>query len=310
MAMHEATSSQVKPFLKWAGGKTQLLPQIGEHYPSELRQGRIHRHVEPFLGGGAVFLDVMQRFDVQATYLSDVNPELVLAYRVVQRAPHELIEQLDRHARAYLPLDEVGRKRYFYATRDAYNDQRKGIDFNVYSDAWVSRAAYMVFLNKTCYNGLYRVNSKGAFNVPFGRYANPSFYDEGNILRISRFLQSAELVHGSFTECERVVDAHTFVYFDPPYRPLSRTAHFTSYSQHRFDDAEQTRLARFYAHLHDACDAKLMLSNSDPKNIDPDDEFFDELYARFHVHRVFANRMINANTERRGKITELLVTNY
>ncbi len=168
----------------------------------------------------------------------------------------------------------------------------------------------MIFLNKTCFNGLFRVNSKGGFNVPFGRYARPSFYDEENLLRISELLDVAELVHGSFTDCESAVDARTFVYFDPPYRPLSDTAHFTSYSIHRFDDEDQTQLALFYGHLHDAYGAKLMLSNSDPKNMDAEDTFLDDLYGRFSVHRVVANRMINANTERRGKITELLVTNY
>lgn len=310
MSASEAEPVQVKPFLKWAGGKTQLLPQIRRHFPAELQDGRIRKHVEPFLGGGAVFLDVAQRFRLDSAYLSDVNPELVLVYQVVQQAPHALLDRLDRHVRSYLPLDEEGRKRYFYATRDAYNRQRTDIDFCTFSEDWIVRAAYMLFLNKTCYNGLFRVNAKGAFNVPFGRYPNPSFVDEDNLLRVSTLLQRAELRHGNFTDCEAAVDAHTFVYFDPPYRPLSDTAHFTSYSQHRFDDAEQVRLARFYAHLHDAYGAKLMLSNSDPKNLHAGDEFFDDLYARFHVRRVHANRMINAKAGRRGKITELLITNY
>ena len=305
-----ASASPAKPFLKWAGGKTQLLSQIGDYYPPELRQGRVCKYVEPFLGGGAVFLDVVQRYEITSAYLSDINPELVLVYRVVQRDPHDLIDRLDRHARAYLPLDEADRKQYFYTTRAAYNEQRTRVDYTAYADDWIVRAAHMIFLNKTCYNGLFRVNARGEFNVPFGRYRQPRLYDEENLLRISKYLQIAELRHGAFTNCEDAVDAQSFVYFDPPYRPLSDTAHFTSYSTGRFDDREQIRLARFYAHLHDEYAAKLMLSNSDPKNTDAHDAFFDDLYARFHVRRVRANRMINANTARRGKITELLVTNY
>ena len=194
--------------------------------------------------------------------------------------------------------------------RDHYNAQRATIDFQVFADGWVERAADMIFLNKTCFNGLYRVNAAGGFNAPFGRYVNPKIFEEQNILRVAELLQRATLHVGSFESCEPFVRDDAFVYFDPPYRPISRTASFTSYARDRFDDDDQRSLARFYAKLATGTQAKLMLSNSDPRNLAPDDLFFDDLYAPFHIHRVAASRMINSVAEGRGKITEILVTNY
>lgn len=304
----EATTA--RPFLKWAGGKTQLLGQLRAHYPAGLASGAIRRYVEPFLGGGAVFLDVVQSFPVDEIYLSDLNPELILAYTVVQRDPARLIEQLVEHRRRYMEQDENGRKDYFYLVRAHYNSRKEVIDFNAYSAQWVERAADLIFLNKTCFNGLFRVNARGLFNVPFGAYKHPVLFDEQNIYLISELLQRATLSVGPFTASESHINAHTFVYFDPPYRPLSATSSFTSYSSDRFGDEQQTALAHYFATLHAATGAKLMLSNSDPKNIDLDDSFFDDLYAGFHIYRVHASRMINSDAERRGKITEILVTNY
>ncbi|MFN2202425.1 MAG: DNA adenine methylase [Caldilineaceae bacterium] len=310
MAAQPSLAEQARPFIKWAGGKSQLLPQIRECYPEALRQGRLRRYAEPFLGGAAVFLDVAQAFDIESAYLSDINPELVLVYRVVQEAPADLVELLEGHTHRYSALDDELRERYFYETRETYNAQLATLDFTEFSYDWVIRAANMIFLNKTCYNGLYRVNSKGSFNVPFGRYRRPNISDPDNIMRISRLLGKAIIVHEPFTACESFASSASFVYFDPPYRPLNQTSNFTSYSKDGFSDRDQTRLAEFFAHLDREYDSKLMLSNSDPKNSDPDDEFFDELYAPFVVRRVLANRMINSKGAKRGKITELLITNY
>jgi DNA adenine methylase len=310
MAAQPTLAEQAKPFIKWAGGKSQLLRQIREYYPEALRQGELRRYAEPFLGGGAIFLDVAQTFTLESTYLSDINPELVLVYRVVQEAPSDLVDLLEEHARKYTSLDGEQRERYFYETRDAYNEQLAGMDFVVFSHDWVVRAANMIFLNKTCYNGLYRVNSRGSFNVPFGRYRRPSISDPDNIMRTSRLLDKATIVNEPFTACESFASGGSFVYFDPPYRPLNQTSSFTSYSKDGFSDRDQTRLAEFFAHLDREYDSKLMLSNSDPKNTDPHDEFFDELYAPYSIRRVLANRMINSKGAKRGKITELLVTNY
>lgn len=305
-----ATEKPAKPFIKWAGGKGQLLSQFADHYPGGLRDGSITRYVEPFVGGGAVFLDVLQRCETCQARLFDINPELILVYKVVQQQPHALIDLLSRHSDAYYDRDEEKRKELFYEMRDAYNAQLAQIDFDTFSDAWVRRAAYMIFLNKTCFNGLYRVNSKGKFNVPFGKYKRPTIVDAENIRNVSRYLQRAELFVGRFEESEPHITDRSFVYFDPPYRPLSTTSNFTSYSKYGFTDRDQIALAHYFAHLDRRGGAKLMLSNSNPKNVDPDDDFFEALYGNYNIHTVEANRMINSNASGRGKITELLITNY
>lgn len=300
-----------KPFLKWAGGKSQLLPQFEPYYPPALKLGKIKTYVEPFLGGGAVFLSVAQRYPIEQAYLTDINPELIGVYSVVKEMPDALIAQLKQHQQEYDGRDEAARSDYFYAVRAAYNAQRAQISFENYAtDAWVTRAARMIFLNKSCFNGLFRVNAQGDFNVPFGRYKKPPICDADNLRRVSALLQKAELHVGPFALCEQWVDADTFVYFDPPYRPISATSSFTSYSKDRFGDNQQAELARFYAHLHHKHGAKLMLSNSDPLPITPHDDFFDKLYAGFQIHRVYASRMINSQADKRGKISELLITNY
>jgi DNA adenine methylase len=310
LAVSRETSSEAKPFLKWAGGKSQLLAQFEKHYPPELASGGITRYIEPFLGGGAHFLAIAQRFPIQQAYLTDINPELILVYRVVQRDVADLIVHLLEHQRAYEVRNEEQRTAYFYAIRELYNAQRAEIDFNHYSSTWVIRAARMIFLNKTCFNGLFRVNAKGGFNVPFGRYKNPSICDPENLQRVSTLLQRATLEVAPFRGCEEWVTKDTLVYFDPPYRPISPTSSFTSYSSDKFDDVAQTELAQYFSHLHQQFGAKLMLSNSDPTTINPEDCFFHRLYGGFNIHQVFASRMINSQADKRGKIPELLITNY
>jgi DNA adenine methylase len=305
-----SVTTAAKPFLKWAGGKTQLLEQLRASYPQELAAGSINRCVEPFLGGGAVFLDVMQRFDVAEAYLYDINPELIVAYTAVQRDPEGLIARLAEYRRQYLKNDDAGRAEFFYARRAHYNAQKATIDFGVFSEAWVERAADLIFLNKTCFNGLFRVNASGHFNVPFGRYVKPEIFDANNIRAVAQLLQRATIHCGGLAMCRAVVHVSTFVYFDPPYRPISSTSSFTAYAADRFDDDDQRRLATFYRELDTAAGAPLMLSNSDPKNNDPHDDFFDDLYTGFNIQRVTANRMINSVAKGRGKITEILVTNY
>lgn len=307
--MKEKTSF-AKPFLKWAGGKSQLLPQFREFYPRELKQGKIKKYLEPFIGGGAVFLDVVQNFEIEAAFLYDINEELIIAYRVVQRNPEGLIEFLQRFQKQYDQLNEEERKHYFYEVRENYNLQRFQINYKRYSENWITRAAQLIFLNRTCYNGLFRLNRNGEFNVPFGKYKNPRILDEDNVLNLSRILQTAEIRVADFEDCETLVDTDTFVYFDPPYRPISQTSSFTSYSKYEFGDDEQTRLSRFYGRLHRSSGAKLMLSNSDPTNQDPMDDFFSTLYRDFTIHKVQAARMINSKGTKRGQIHELLITNY
>jgi DNA adenine methylase len=295
-----------KPFIKWVGGKTQLLEQFQHYYPPELGQGQIRRYVEPFLGGGAVFLDLAQRYAFQEIYLGDINPELVLVYRVVQQDPTRLLEHLEKFRHAYLRRDEFRRQQYFYDTRERYNRERATFNYRRYSGRWIKRAAQMIFLNKTCYNGLFRLNRSGAFNVPFGRYKEPKIFESDNIEAVSRLLQNAELRCGGFDNFTAHIDAHTLVYFDPPYRPLSATANFTAYSQEIFDDARQIALARYFVELDRNSGAKLMLSNSQH----PHDLFFEKLFANYRIHHVYARRMVNSKASQRGAIAEILVCNF
>jgi DNA adenine methylase len=211
--------------------------------------------------------------------------------------------------RKYHRLSPNRQKEYFYAIRFQLNENRPSIDFNKYSEDWIERTAQIIFLNRTCFNGLFRVNSKGEFNVPFGKYKNPLICSEDNLQAVSELLHRTEIRLGDFSDCESFVNSETFVYFDPPYRPISKTASFTSYSKYDFDEAAQLRLASFYRLLHRK-GARLMLSNSDPKNEDPKDHFFEDAYKGFRIQRVTANRMINCNADKRGKIFELLILNY
>ena len=302
-------ATKAKPFLKWAGGKAQLIEQIVNHLPNELKHGKLHRYVEPFVGGGALFFHVAQMYEVEEYFIFDVNEELILVYKSIQKDADSLINLLKAMERKYHRLSPNRQKEYFYAVRFELNENRPSIDFTNYTEAWIERTAQIIFLNRTCFNGLFRVNSKGEFNVPFGKYKNPLICAEDNLRAVSELLQHTEIRFGDFSACESFVNSDAFVYFDPPYRPISKTASFTSYSKYDFDDAAQLRLASFYR-LLDRNGAKLMLSNSDPKNENPKDHFFEDAYKDFRIERVLANRMINCNAERRGKINELLILNY
>ena len=299
----------IKPILKWAGGKGQLLEKIAKHLPQELIEGKIDCYIEPFIGGGAVFFWIAQNFDIRKFYLSDINQELILLYKTIQKDVNSLIEELKKIENEYLILNEEKRKIYFFNKRNSYNDFKNQIDLKNFEISWFTRSAEIIFLNRTCFNGLFRVNKKGYFNVPFGNYKNPRICNSNNLILASKLLQKATIQYSDFTQIQNLATPKTFVYFDPPYRPLTKTASFKSYSQFDFNDDEQKRLASFYQKLHHQ-GTKLMLSNSDPKNIDKNDTFFDELYSDFTIHRIQANRMINSKTSRRGAISELLITNY
>ncbi len=303
-----------RPFLKWAGGKGQLLDRFGQYFPKALADGSIDTYIEPFLGGGAVFFHVMQNFPVKSAYLMDVNPELVLAYQVVRQDVEKLIIQMGQMEKAYLKLGESARKVRFLKVRSDFNQALPGMDFRKYSSTWVERTAQILFLNKTCFNGLFRVNGKGAFNVPFGSYVNPTILNADNLRRASVLLAKADIRQGDFrallTEKSRIKTG-TFIYYDPPYRPISATASFTSYSQGGFGDSDQKQLAQMFQTL-DRRGVYQMLSNSDPKNTDPRDDFFEEQYSKYlnRMFRVPASRSINANAASRGRINEIVITNY
>ncbi|ADI73575.1 DNA adenine methylase [Methanohalobium evestigatum Z-7303] len=298
-----------KPFLKWAGGKKQLIEEFEKRFPDDLDTVKLKKYVEPFVGGGAVFFHVIQNYDFKECHIYDLNEELILAYRVVKNDVEYLIKRLKTLQSEYLALDHSNRKEFYYSIRKSFNKNKPDIDFSTYSNKWVERAAQLIFLNKTCYNGLFRVNSKGEFNVPIGSHKNPTILDDENLRSVSRVLQGVYIHLGDFSDCEPVVDSNTFVYIDPPYRPLNQTSSFNSYSKDCFDDNEQYRLCRFY-HRLDSMGSKIMLSNSDPKNENPDDDFFDNLYTDYNIERVKATRMINCNGKKRGSINELIITNY
>jgi len=301
--------SVTRPFLKWAGGKRQLLNTYDASLPQALKAGDVPVYGEPFLGGGAVFFFIAQRYGVAHARLSDANPELILTYRVVQRDVDRLIELLAEHAEEYAGLAENDREKFYYRMREGYNARRHVAHAEGYPPGWVRRAAEMIFLNRTCFNGLFRLNRRGEFNVPWGRYKNPRILDDVNLRNASRLLQDAEIIAADFEATCATLCEGAFVYLDPPYRPISSSSSFTAYSKDAFGDAEQIRLATLFRRLHDN-GVSLMLSNSDPKNKDTTDCFFDDLYRGFTIRRVLASRMINSKADRRGAITELLITNY
>jgi len=304
------TSKTAKPFLKWAGGKGQLLETLVSFFPEEIDTGKIEKYAEPFIGGGALFFYVAQNFpSIKRFFISDVNQELILAYTTIQRDVESLISYLLVLENHYHSLDIIAQKDFFYKTREDFNRQLLHTDFKTYQENWIVRTSIIIFLNHTCFNGLFRVNSRGEFNVPFGDYKNPVICDAENLRSISSILQQTEIEHGDFMVSQKFIDERTFVYFDPPYRPISQTANFTSYSRFDFRDDSQKRLAEYF-HILAQIGAKLMLSNSDPKNENPSDNFFEDLYQQYHIERVSASRMINCDGNKRGKIKELVIMNY
>jgi len=286
---------EVKPFLKWAGGKTQILSQIEENLPKELKEGMIKKYIEPFVGGGAVLFYLLQKYKFKEVIINDINEDLMLSYKVIKNDVNRLIDELSSLRDEFLSLDEERRRDFYYRVGDEFN-KNKDCDE-------VKRVAQFIFLNKTCYNGLYRVNKKGEFNVPYGRYKNPKIFDEDNLIAVSKLLKNVKILCGDFEIVDEYVDAESFVYFDPPYKPLNKTSSFTSYTKYDFNDDDQIRLAKFYRKL-DKRGAKLMLSNS--YNI----EFFGKLYEGFNIKKVVAKRMINCKGDRRGEVYELLILNY
>ena len=296
-------TKRVRPFLKWAGGKGQLLSEIEKYYPFD--DYKITKYAEPFVGGGAVLFDILSKYDLEGVYISDINAELINAYIVVQKYADDLLELLSVYQSKYISLETSERKIYYMSKRERFNELK--INGNAMEN--VEKAALMIFLNKTCFNGLYRVNRKGLFNVPIGAYKNPLICDENNLRAVSDKLKNVKIVCGDYSKSENFIDEHTFVYFDPPYRPLTETASFTAYTENLFNDEEQIELAEFVECMHKK-GARVIVSNSDPKNSNTEDDFFDNIYSNHKIKRVEATRMINCNSEARGKIKELLISNF
>ena len=250
----------VKPFLKWAGGKGQLLTEIEKYYPFE--NGKITKYAEPFVGGGAVLFDVLSKYNLEAVYISDINAELINTYCIIRDEINELIDMLMVLQNEFVPMSTDDRKAYYLAKRERFNDLKLTGSDNIY----IEKAALMIFLNKTCFNGLYRVNKKGLFNVPMGSYRNPLICDEENLRAVSEKLQNVTIVCGDYRLSADFIDENTFVYLDPPYRPITVTANFTAYTENLFNDEEQIELAKFVDDMH-CKGAKVVVNNSECQGV-------------------------------------------
>ena len=302
-SLFEKDRIECKPFIKWVGGKGQLLPEINKLYPVELGKN-INKYAEIFIGGGAVLFDILSKYKLDEIYISDKNLELINTYKSIRDSVDILIKSLKEMEEGYIPLDDENRKIYYYEKRQEYNNLKINIEENN-----IEKASLFIFLNKTCFNGLYRVNKKGEFNVPMGAYKNPKICDEENLRNVSMVLKNVKIIYADYRESEKFIDEKTFVYIDPPYRPLNTSSSFTSYTENDFTDKEQIELAE-YIDILNKKGAKIVISNSDPKNDNVEDNFFDELYKNYNINRVKATRMLNSNASLRGAINELLITNY
>jgi DNA adenine methylase len=295
---------KAKPFLKWAGGKGQLIKTIETALPKDLYKKKGLIYIEPFIGSGAVMFWFLQQFpNVEQAVINDINSDLTTAYNIIKYQPDDLINALGKIEKQYYKLaDEECKKNFFLEKRKQFNNRNLND---------LQNTVLLIFLNRTCFNGLYRVNSKNEFNVPFGKYVHPKICNAETIMADSNLLKKVTILNGDYAATIKHAGKNTFFYIDPPYKPLSKTSSFNSYAKDVFNDAEQVRLKDF-------CDSltkkkyQWLLSNSDPKNINSDDNFFDDLYSGNdnYIKRVRAKRMINSNSAKRGEIFELLISNY
>lgn len=302
--LFEQTSIRpAKPFLKWAGGKTQLIPEISQRLPEFLFEGPF-TYIEPFVGSGAMFFWMMNNYPfVERAVINDINTDLTESYRIIRDSLDDLIEILEEYQAEYHLIfhNKESAKEYYYEKREQFNSRESSA---------LEQAALFIFLNRTCFNGLYRVNRKNEFNVPIGRSSSPpTICDSTNLKSVSKVLDRTIILNTDFTETLNYVQDNSFFYFDPPYKPLNQTSSFNSYAKDEFDDNEQIRLRDFCSRLNDL-GYNWILSNSDLKNIDSGNEFFDDLYFEYRIERVYATRMINSRSDKRGKLTELLISNF
>lgn len=279
-----------KPFVKWVGGKGKLIPELIKYIPKS-----INNYYEPFVGGGALFYSLCsnQSFKIKKSYINDINGKLINAYKQIKDNSEKLIGELKKIEIEYRELDLEKQKEYFYKIRKLYNE-------NNISD--LTRAVYLIFLNKTGFNGMYRENSSGGFNIPFGDQPNPTICDENNIIAVSKLLQNTIITSESFEIAVSKCKKGDFVYFDPPYHPINKTSSFTSYSKNSFNQDDQEKLCNVFKKL-DKKGCFVMLSNSNTP-------FIKKLYKDYNINYVMAARSINSDGNGRGKIKEIIVTNY
>lgn len=282
--MKSNDTKKAKPFLKWVGGKGQLLPQFEALFPKQYNS-----YFEPFIGGGAVFFSI----NPKKAHINDINKTLAQTYIHIKDNTEKLIKSLKKLENNFLAKDEAARKEFYYSIREKYNSLSHE-DFE--------KSLYFLFFNKTAFNGVYRENSKGGFNVPIGSYKNPKIVDEENLKVVSKILSNTKITSGSFVDAVKNAKAGDFVYFDPPYHPLSETSSFTSYSKDSFTKEDQIKLRDLFIEL-DKKGVYVMLSNSSAP-------FIQEIYSGYRQVPVYANRMINSKSDKRGKISEVVILNY
>ncbi len=285
-----------KPFIKWVGGKGQLLSQLDALLPSTFSSIPNVTYIEPFVGGGAMLFYMLQSYpNIQRVVINDINQSLITTYQIIRDYPQELISVLAKIQEEYIPLSEQQRKDYYLLMRNK---------FNLSQTDSITTSALLIFLNRTCFNGLYRENKTGYFNVPFGKYASPTICDQSTILEDSRLLQKVEMLCGDYQQTFKYIQGNTLFYLDPPYRPLNATSSFNDYTKTKFTDEEQIRLKTFCDKISTAS-CNFMLSNSACQ-----DGFFERLYDGYEIQHVVASRSINADPSKRGKLTELVIRNY
>ncbi len=294
--------TKAKPFIKWVGGKSQLIEQLEALLPADFTKRENITYIEPFVGGGAMLFYLLQTYpNIKSAIINDINADLTLCYQTVRDNPTELIRSLNEIQAEYYSLKtEEQRKEFFLNKRDLFNTKALNS---------IENCTLFFFLNRTCFNGLYRVNKSGKFNVPFGKYSTPKICDAATIYADSRILQKVDIMTGDFEQTFSKIKEDTFFYLDPPYRPLSNTSSFNDYAKEDFNDNAQIRLKLFCDRLNEI-GVQFMLSNSDCLGKDGKDRFFDDLYINYQISRVMASRSINAIASKRGKLTEIVINNY
>lgn len=301
---------EAKPFLKWVGGKTKLLSEIESRLPEDIKEGKIKTYIEPFIGGGAVFFYMLSKYKFDNLIISDINKELILTYKVIKNNVEELISILEDNDEKYNSLSSLEEKQEFYnSIKNEFNKEKDILNYDSIEKNEIKHASFMIFLNKSCFNGLYRENKKGEFNVPFGKKETLNSFNRDNILSINKALKDVTILNGDFEKVKKYIDKDTFIYMDPPYRPLKDKRSFKNYSKEEFNDDSQIRLNEFCKYINET-GAKFMESNSDPKNTDEEDNFFDELYNDFNIERIKAARSVNSKGDGRGKVSEIIIKNY
>lgn len=295
----------MKPFVKWAGGKTKLLNTLEQHLPYDFDNLKDLTYIEPFVGGGAMmFYMLRNHHNISHIIINDINKDLVGAYREIKDNPESIIAALEDISQKYLSLKLEDREHLYYQIRDDFNNMTMSL----------TRIVYFLFINHTCFNGLYRVNRTGKFNVPHGKYKNPPICDCKNILSVSKALKNVDITEGQYTSVFDIIDdnlKNVFYYLDPPYRPSSQNGQsgqmFTEYNKQLFDDSCQDALKRFCDTIHKK-GWLFMLSNSDSK--DDGIPYFDKLYAEYNIHRIVATKTINTYSTNQRKLEEIIITNY